>query len=253
MASVAEADRPAEALLGFRENVVEADGFRIRYLEAGAGDAVVMLHSAIGLYVTEAHRLLSAKHRVILFEVPGFGRSPANERSQTMPDLARTMLAATDALGLKRFNVTGHSFGGRLALWMAIERPDAVASVSLIAAAVIPSGRPPPPATDPVMAKQMALLRRVMGGPGRDPVLEAEMKKLDVPVLALFGTNDEIIPPSHGREYRKLLKHCNVVMIYDAGHALDRDRPEALASVIADFVEKPDGFLVNRKDGAINP
>jgi pimeloyl-ACP methyl ester carboxylesterase len=253
MASVAEATTQADPTLGFREDFVEADGFRIRYLEAGAGDAVVMLHSAIGLYVTEAQRCLSERFRVILFEVPGFGQSPANERSQSMQDLARTMLAATDALGLKRFNVTGHSFGGRLALWMAIQRPEAIASVSLLAAAVIPSGRPPPPATDPAMQKQFTLLRRVMGGPGRDPVLEAEMQKLEVPVLALFGTRDEIIPPSHGREYRKLLKHCNVVMVYDAGHALDRDRPEALAAAIADFIEKPDGFLVNRKDGAINP
>jgi len=36
----------------------------------------------------------SAQYRVIVFEVPGFGQSPANERSQSMPELALTMAQA---------------------------------------------------------------------------------------------------------------------------------------------------------------
>jgi hypothetical protein len=44
---------------GFREGFVEADGFRIRYMEAGEGPALVHLHGAGGLRLTPAHELLS--------------------------------------------------------------------------------------------------------------------------------------------------------------------------------------------------
>ena len=57
----------------FREGFVEADGFRIRYMEAGEGTPLVHLHGAGGMRLTPAHDLLSRHHRVIVFEMPGFG------------------------------------------------------------------------------------------------------------------------------------------------------------------------------------
>ena len=56
----------------FREGSVEADGFRIRYQEAGKGPPLVHLHGAGGLRLTSAHDLLSRAFRVIAFEMPGF-------------------------------------------------------------------------------------------------------------------------------------------------------------------------------------
>jgi pimeloyl-ACP methyl ester carboxylesterase len=64
----------------FVERAVEADGFTIRYLEAGEGPPLVCFHGGGGLRMSRAHELLAATHRVIAFEAPGFGSSPANER-----------------------------------------------------------------------------------------------------------------------------------------------------------------------------
>src|SRR5579864_1666622 len=102
--------------VGFAERFVEADGFRIRYCEAGQGPPLVHLHGAGGLRLTRAHDLLSQRFRVIAVEMPGFGASAENTRSQTMADYALTMVAAADALRLDRFNLWGTSFGGRAAL-----------------------------------------------------------------------------------------------------------------------------------------
>ena len=55
----------------FREGFVEADGFRIRYMEAGTGAPLVHLHGAGGLRLTPGHDLLSRQFRVIAFEMPG--------------------------------------------------------------------------------------------------------------------------------------------------------------------------------------
>jgi hypothetical protein len=45
----------------FSEGFVAADGFRIRYREAGEGPALVHLHGAGGLRLTPAHKLPSRK------------------------------------------------------------------------------------------------------------------------------------------------------------------------------------------------
>jgi pimeloyl-ACP methyl ester carboxylesterase len=260
----------------FTEGYVAADGFRIRYQEAGQGEPLVSLHGAGGLRLSRAHALLAEQYRVVVFEVPGFGQSPANERSQSMPELAGTMAQAVTNLGIERFNLMGNSFGGKLALWMAVQQPERLQSLILVAPAAIrptaglpsqtlsqterqamlyahPERQAPAPPPDPaILAKQQSLVRRVMG-PARDEALESRMPGLHVPVLVLFGTMDRMIPPEMGRLYCEKLPNCHLILVYDAGHAVDADRPEAFVSVVSDFIQRHEGFLVNRRSGLINP
>ncbi len=270
-------EQPRAALPGaaFVERYVEADGFRIRYLEAGQGQPLVWLHGAGGVRFSRAQDLLAERYRVIVFEAPGFGHSPANERSASIRDLARTMAQATTALGLERYNLLGHSFGGRLALWLAIQAPERIQALVLAAPAAIlpedhvrpvtppesqaqllyahPERQPPLPRPAPaVLAKQEALVRRLRG-PNRDPELEDKLGSLDVPVLVLFGTRDAMIPPEMGRIYREKLPNCHYILVYDAGHALDADRPEAFVSVVGDFLERHESFVVSQANALINP
>src|SRR5215467_12558902 len=92
--------------LAIRDGSVDADGFRIRYQEAGEGPPLVHLHGARGLRLTPAHDLLSRSFRVIAFEMPGFG-AVENQKTQTVQDLATTMAAAVEALGLSRLILIG--------------------------------------------------------------------------------------------------------------------------------------------------
>ena len=260
----------------FNERYIEADGFRIRYKEAGQGEPLVSLHGAGGMRIYRSHALLAEQYRVIVFEVPGFGQSPANERSQSMPELALTMAQAVTNLGLERFNLMGNSFGGKLALWLAVQQPERIQALVLAApAAIRPEGGLPPQALSPeerrarlyahperqapapppdpaIMAKQQVLVRRVMG-PVRDESLESRMPGLNVPVLVLFGTMDRMIPPEMGRLYCEKLPNCHLILVYDAGHEVDADRPEAFISVVSDFLQRHEGFLVNRQSGLIHP
>jgi len=259
----------------FPESFVEADGFRIRYWEAGQGPALVHLHGAGGPRLSRAHELLREHFRVIALEIPGFGQSPENIRSRTMPELADTMVKAADALGLDRFNLMGTSFGGRAALFLATQHPERVSALVLESpAAIRPEGaRPPPgppeemarrlyghpermpplPPPDPALvAKQEALVNRLRG-PGRDPELEARIRELDIPTLVVFGTLDRIIPPEMGRHYKELMPNCHLVFVYDAGHAIGAERPEAFADLVSDFLERREAFVVNRTPTVIHP
>ncbi|MDE0060260.1 MAG: alpha/beta fold hydrolase [Defluviicoccus sp.] len=260
-------DTPGAA---FDDTEVEADGFRIRYREAGSGRPLVCLHGGGGLRLSRAHDILARDRRVIAFEAPGFGNSPLNERSRNMGELAATMNLAVAALGIERYDLMGTSFGGKLALSMALERREPVGAVVLISPAAIrinptpdigphtlhrhpdsPEARRDPVPPD-VHARQRALSARLLGPP-RDAAFENRLATLDVPVLALFGTEDTITPPEGARLYRQVLPDCHLMLVYDAAHAIDADRPEALAEVVGDFLARHGKFLVRQESDLVHP
>ena len=267
--------RPAQVGSGFREGFVEADGFRIRYCEAGEGAPLVHLHGAGGLRLSRAHDLLAQQFRVIAFEMPGFGQSAENTTSATMQDLAATMGRAAEALGLDRFNLWGTSFGGKAALWLAAQQPERLRAHVLESPAAIrpPGNRPPsgsaaemaralyghpermPPMVLPdaaTQAKTRALVMRLIGG-DRDPELDERMRRLQVATLVLFGTLDRVIPPEMGRTYRELIPTSHLVLVYDCGHLIAAERPEAFTEVVADFLDRHEAFLISRAETALYP
>jgi pimeloyl-ACP methyl ester carboxylesterase len=259
----------------FREGHVEADGFRIRYVEAGQGTPLVHLHGAGGLRLTPAHDLLSRQFRVVAFEMPGFGESPENSRTRDMPELASTMAQGAGNLGLDTFNLMGTSFGGKTALWLALQEPQRVRGLVLEApAAIRPEGAQPPagapeemtrrlyahperlaalPAPDPAIQARTRKLVQRLRGPDRDRDLETRLPDLLTPTLVLFGTLDAVIPSEMGHLYKELIPNSHLVFVYDAGHAIGAERPEAFSEVVADFLERHEAFVINRAGTVIHP
>ena len=259
----------------FEERFIEADGFRIRYCEAGAGAPLVHLHGAGGLRLHRGHDLLARQFRVIAFEMPGFGASPENERTRDMAELAATMAKAAANLGLDEFTLMGTSFGGKAALWLAIQHPQQVRALVLEAPAAIrspgsepPGGSPedmarrlyahpermsPLPPVDPAVRTRQARLVARLRGPDRDADLEARLRDLATPTLVLFGTLDRVIPPEMGHLYKELMPNAHLVFVYDAGHAIAAERPEAFVEVVADFIERREAFVVSRTPTVIHP
>jgi pimeloyl-ACP methyl ester carboxylesterase len=271
----AQGNKTIDAGQAFREKFVDADGFRIRYLEAGSGDPVLYLHGGGGLEITRAHELLSEQFRVIAFEMPGFGQSPENTRTQSMPQLAETMAQAGTQLGIESFNLMGTSFGGKAALWLAAQFPERVEALVLESPAAIrpESSRPPTgspeemarrlfahpervahrPASDPDGRAKTRTLVSSLIGPGREPELERRMRELKLPVLVLFGTADSMIPPEMGHIYMDLLPNGHLMFIYDAGHEIGAERPEAFAEAVIDFLHRREAFVISRNDSVLYP
>jgi pimeloyl-ACP methyl ester carboxylesterase len=78
---------------------------------------------------------------MMAFEMPGFGQSPLNTKSQSVKDLAQTMAQAPVKLEVDQHALIGTSFGGRVALWQALQSPQQVDLLVLIApTAVLPEG-----------------------------------------------------------------------------------------------------------------
>jgi pimeloyl-ACP methyl ester carboxylesterase len=263
-----------DAIVAFQEAWVEADGFRIRYLEAGDGPPLVHLHSAGGLRMDRSHELLARQFRVILFEMPGFG-TEENKRTQTMPELAATMATACEQLGLTRFNLMGTSFGAKTAVWLALRRPELVRALVLEGSGAIrpegmrpPSGSPdeiasrlyahpermpPIKKADPARAARVFTLTQRLRGPDRDAELESRLRDVAIPTLVVFGTRDSVVSPDMGRIYKDLMPDAHLVFLYDAGHEAAAERPEAFVEVAGDFLERADAFVISRSRTVILP
>jgi 4,5:9,10-diseco-3-hydroxy-5,9,17-trioxoandrosta-1(10),2-diene-4-oate hydrolase len=116
----------------------DAAGVRIHYHDVGSGPAVIALHGGgPGATAWSAFRSnlneLAAEYRMLLVDLPQFGRSDKihlNGPRLTMT--ARILLALMDGLGLDRPHFIGNSIGGQVAVRLAIDHPDRVGRLVLI-------------------------------------------------------------------------------------------------------------------------
>jgi pimeloyl-ACP methyl ester carboxylesterase len=116
-----------------------------------------------------------------------------------------------------------------------------------------PERMPPVPMRDPLEAARTLLLVRRLRGPNRDAELEARLRDLATQTLVVFGTLDGVIPPDMGRIYKELMPNAHLVFVYDAGHAIAAERPEAFAEVVVDFLERTDAFVISRGRTVVLP
>jgi pimeloyl-ACP methyl ester carboxylesterase len=253
---------------------IDAAGCDIVCHEAGAGDPLLILHGAGGPHVLPVHEQLAASRRVILVDLPGFGASPRCERIDTLAAMADAVASAAAALEIDAFALLGTSFGGAVALWLAKLHPERLTELILEspiafppdggitrlepeqlerALSAHPERRPPTPAPDPgKMDAQVELVERLMAA--SDPAeLAAALPGLEVPMMVMFGTEDGLVPPELGRQYKALDPSCDFVLVYDAAHEIATDRPEAYLELVLDFLERREGHVVSRRSTLINP
>ncbi|MFS8934526.1 alpha/beta fold hydrolase [Cupriavidus taiwanensis] len=136
----AERDHPPQG------SFLTVDGVQLHYIDEGEGPAVVLLHGNAVLlqdYVASGLlRSLSKRHRVILFDRPGFGHSQRpRDRRWTPRAQAALLRKALAQLGVERPLVVGHSLGTLVALGMALESTVDVRGLVLISGYYYPSAR----------------------------------------------------------------------------------------------------------------
>ena len=161
--------RRVEKVLPPRGHFIEVDGARIHYLDEGSGPTLVLIHGLGGQMHNFTHSLLDRlkhNHRVIILDRPGSGYSTrARKASAALGAQARTIAGLVERLGLERPLIVGHSLGGAIALMLALEHPEKIGGLALLAPATH-AGKAVPP-----MFRGIYVRSNLMRGssPGRSP------------------------------------------------------------------------------------
>ncbi len=131
-------DRPQEINAAIEEHRFEVDGLPIRYLAAGEGPPLILLHG-VGDNALDWRWVIPAlarDHAVYAPDLPGSGGSARPEPGGYSPaSFERFVGSFLDSLGVERAAVVGNSLGGLAGLRLALSEPGRVAALGLVAAA----------------------------------------------------------------------------------------------------------------------
>lgn len=119
-------------------NRVQTGSFTTNYHDQGSGDPVLLIHgSGPGVSAWANWRLvipeLAKTRRVIAPDMVGFGYTDRPEGvSYNMKNWAEQAIALLDALGIEKADLVGNSFGGGLAVYLAIHHPARIRRIVLM-------------------------------------------------------------------------------------------------------------------------
>ncbi|MER9303209.1 alpha/beta fold hydrolase [Mesorhizobium sp. M0293] len=127
----------AERLVPPVGKFIEIDGNRIHYVDQGEGRPIVFVHGLGAQLHHFGHTLFGRfgpGYRLIALDRPGSGYSVrARGATGRLPEQAEIVRRFIEALGLERPLVVGHSLGGAVALTLAVEHPEAISGIALLA------------------------------------------------------------------------------------------------------------------------
>ncbi|MBB6092201.1 pimeloyl-ACP methyl ester carboxylesterase [Povalibacter uvarum] len=155
LCAVAHSTSSASDAASASTEYVSVKGVRIAYRSIGDGAPLLLatrLRGTIDTWDPLFLDLLARKHRVITFDYPGIGYSEGS-----MPDdlgaVASTVASLAAELKLKSFTIVGWSWGGLVAQTLAVEHPQLIDAVILIA--TNPPGEVPYPASKAFLDRAM--------------------------------------------------------------------------------------------------
>src|SRR5215210_4823079 len=141
------------------EHELTLHGHRVRYLHAGSGPAVVLIHGITSTADTwaPAMRGLSRDHTVIAPDLLGHGASAKPRGDYSLGAFASGVRDLLAGLGHDRVTVVGHSLGGGVAMQFAYQFPERTERLALVS-----SGG---------LGREVNLLLRAAALPGAELVL----------------------------------------------------------------------------------
>ena len=176
-----------------------------------------------------------------------------------------------EAAGLDSYSLVGVSLGADVALRLALLRPGAVAALVLASplcvepnvprqwntpemAAPAMLAHPENSANAPLDAGWTATLSALAerwrtSGSNADSLLPG----VACATLVALGQEDRLVSREAGGIWKGRVPNGNVCYIYDAGHAIAVERPDALVNVALDFLERRETFIVESRSSLINP
>jgi pyruvate dehydrogenase E2 component (dihydrolipoamide acetyltransferase) len=262
-----------EEAAGPAPEMVEVDGRQVQYLKMGEGGTPLIFIPGFGgdinIFVFN-QETLSQNRAVYALDMPGHGSSSKDVGGGDLDFFAGVVAGFLDEMGIEKAHLAGHSMGGAIAGAVALAHPERVASLILIASAgcgeeinaeyiegFIAADRrrqmknvlqllfaDPELVTRDLVNDVLSYKRkdgvdeslrtvadRVFPGGRQAKVLD--FSRTDVPILVVWGSEDEIVPTSHADN---LPDRARVEIVDGKGHSVQMEAASRVNRLIEDFL-----------------
>ena len=247
-------------------------GIEMNYYEQGSGRPMILIHGLSG-NTTRWDRtvpILAKSYRVVTYDLRGHGLSQKTpDLDCSFPSHVQDLAGLMDALGIDRAVIAGHSMGGMIAQHFALEYPQRVERMILVAttACLMPA---------PIMRFLIRLfsgilllipflvaffIRRKTRSKPRElfpeldnpeldfadrPIarcvyaiinmdIRERMRTLNLPTLVISSTQDELIPPARVRALADLIPGAQFTAVENLTHYVPLEQPVKVAAVVQEF------------------
>jgi pyruvate dehydrogenase E2 component (dihydrolipoamide acetyltransferase) len=254
---------------------IEVGGLSLRYLRRGdGGEPVLMLHGFGGDLNNWRfnHDALAARFTVYALDLPGHGESSKTICEGSIISLSEVVEGFMDAIGLSKAHLIGHSLGGAITLYLGLNHPNLVSSITLISSAGLGPEinveyvdgfinanrrneiRPllqklfaDPSLVNRQLVDDVLKFKRLDGvgkalriiadgliSQGMQAVLLRDhLAEISAPILAIWGAEDQIIPTSQSIG---LPASVRIETIEDHGHMVHMEAPSEVNRMIESFL-----------------
>ncbi len=250
------------------ERSVEVNGRACRVWEKGSGEPLGYLGGLRGpVRWTPLLDRLSESRRVVVPSLPGFAGGLGHDQLDTLLDWVTATLELIEGAGLEGEDLVGASVGGTLAAELAalqrVKRLVLIAPFGLYEESepVTDLWATPPGDTSLLASRPDALAEFLAKPEDEDPVewlvmltraneaaarllwpttdtgLARRLRRIRVPTLIVWGSEDRIVPASYAKRFADGISGpTSVKSIEGAGHAADLDAPDAVGDAILEFL-----------------
>lgn len=231
---------------------ITLQGIRTAHVTVGTGAPVLLLHgwgANIALVWSLAEGIAKAGFCVHALDLPGFGETELPPRTWSVQDYAEFVLAYLDAQNLPRVHLFGHSFGGRIAIYLGAHHPTRLDKIMLCDAAGV---KPPLTLKQQLLRYANTLSRRVAPESALGRALENAREtyrqragstdylnagalketflriinedllpiapQISRPTLLLWGDQDQDTPLWQAQALEKAIPDAGLVVFKGAGH-----------------------------------
>lgn len=247
-------------------HLVDANGIRLHALTLGSsGSRVVMLHGLllgnVATWYFTAAPVLAERHRVLLYDLRGHGRSEVPASGYDLTTMAADLEALLDDGPV---DLIGHSYGGLVALRFALDHPGRVRRLVLVDTPLPPTAPAEiaafldRPADEMVAALPPELQAAVAGGrrqarkliehlvrlatqttlladlQATSPFDDAELATLTAQLHLIYGTDSAVA--GSGAHLHTVVPGARLVSL-PGGHYLHLDDPAALTAALVEAID----------------
>lgn len=244
------------------------DSLLTHYEQNGTGKKTALfLHGWGDDLRTFAHlqKILSKKYTTVSVDLPGFGSTQAPEKVWGLDDYAEFVASFMRKINAQPTVIVAHSNGAALAIRGLANGALAAEKLVVLGGAGIRDRQKGKKAVLKVIAKtgkvatfwlpkrhKQKLQKALYGAAGSDMLVaphlketfkktvaqdvQADAKKLSLPVLLIYGEKDRATPPLYGEIYHQIMSSSTLEIVGGAEHFVHQDQPEKVEKLIEEFL-----------------